>query len=243
MSEEKKKELLGWVCVILGSIFVVAGIVLFLMSNKMNLQMRKVTATVLASYDLTDETGLKHTMLELMYDVGGQNVFTTYEYPGVLDEYEIAIDVYYNIKEPGMVMNIKWSWEPLLVSLMGVLLLIPGLYLKGFIKNSVFEISAPAENCDNITKELYKAKKTVIDNALPMLAGVLFITFGIVMLAMRGEWWSWMFICVGAVEALYIGMDFVPAVITWMKLGKLESVKAKAKAYNVDVTDEKTEDK
>ncbi len=243
MSEEKKKELLGWVCVILGSIFVLAGIVLFLMSNKMNLQLRKVTATVLAAYDMTDENGLKHSMLELLYEVGGENVFTTYEYPSVLDEYEITIDVYYNIKEPGMVMNVKWSWEPLLVSLMGLLLFVPGLYMKGIIKNSVFEISAPTENSDNITKELYKAKKNVMENILPMLAGVLFITFGIVMLAVRGEWWSWMFICVGALEALYIGMEFVPAVISWIKLSKIKKLKVKAKVYNVDTADEAAEDK
>lgn len=243
MSEEKKKELLGWVCMILGSIFVLAGVVLFLMSNKMNLQLRKVTATVLAAYDLTDENGLKHSMLELMYEVGGENVFTTYEYPGVLDEYEITVDVYYNIKEPGMVMNIKWSWEPLLVSAMGVLVLVPGLFMKGFIKNSIFEISVPTENSDNITKELYNAKKIVVENMLPMLAGVLFVTFGIVMLVIRGSWWSWMFICVGALEVLYIGMEYVPAVITWIKLSKIEKLKAKTKVYNVDAIDVDTEDK
>jgi len=98
MTEAKKKELLGWGCIILGGIFVVAGLVLFIMSNRMNLQMKKTEATILAMYDMQLDNGLKHTMLDLSYRVGDRVVMTTYDYPGVLPKEEATIDIYYDIR-------------------------------------------------------------------------------------------------------------------------------------------------
>ncbi|MBO5082143.1 MAG: hypothetical protein J6C06_06020 [Lachnospiraceae bacterium] len=241
MTEAKKKELLSWVCIILGGIFVVAGLVLFIMSNRMNLQMRKTEATILSHYDLIQENGLKHTMLELIYNVGGQNVMATYEYPGVLEEDVYYIDIYYNIKEPSMVFDVGWSMSPLLVSVLGLIVLITGLYMKQIIKGTWWQLKEPEKNAQKNIKELYLAKRRVYEGALPMLAGILFVAFGIIMLVSRGEWWAWIFIVLGAVELLYIGMDFVPGLIQWINLGKIVKAQSRAKVYSVEMEEESKE--
>lgn len=238
MTEAKKKELLGWGCTILGGIFIVAGLVLFIMSNRMNMQMRKADAMILSRYDLIQEDGLKHTMLDLVYKVGDLNVTATYEYPGVLDEEVFEIEIYYNIKEPTMVFDVGWSMGPLLVCVLGIIILVPGLILKGIIKNTWWNLAEPEKNAQRLIKEIYMAKRRVLEGVLPMLAGMLFVVFGVVMLISRGEWWTWVFIVLGVVELLYVGMDFIPALIQWVNLSKIDKAKSKAKAYSVEMEEE-----
>ena len=239
MTEAKKKELLGWGCTILGGIFVVAGLVLFIMSNRMNLQMRKTEATILAMYEMELDTGVRHTMLDLSYRVGDRVVMTTYDYPGVLPKEEATIDIYYDIKEPEMVFECEWLFEPLLVLALGILILVPGLFLKGFFKLDQFKTKEPPKDAGHTMKEMYKARNSVMENLLPMLAGILFLIFGIIMLCIQKNRWAWMFIVGGAIELVYISLEFIPAAITWTKLSKIEKVKVKAKVYDVDMDIEK----
>lgn len=239
MTEERKQKLLGLICTLIGAVFVIAGIVIFIMSNYMNFQMKKADATVMAMYQIDTAEGERHTMVELSYRVGTELVMATYEYPGILDENTVALDVYYNVKEPTMVFDMGWYLQPLLVLVLGIPILVTGLYYMGIINLSAFKLVPPDQKATNMQKELYKAKKDVMENALPMLAGILFITFGIVMLVTNRGWWAWMFIVVGAVELLYIGMVFVPALINWISLSRVNKLKTKAKVYDVEMTQNK----
>ncbi len=239
MTEERKQKLLGLICTLIGAVFVIAGIVIFIMSNYMNFQMKKADATVMAMYQIDTAEGERHTMVELSYRVGTELVMATYEYPGILDENTVALDVYYNVKEPTMVFDMGWYLQPLLVLVLGIPILVTGLYYMGIINLSAFKLVPPDQKATNMQKELYKAKKDVMENALPMLAGILFITFGIVMLVTNRGWWAWMFIVVGAVELLYIGMVFVPALINWISLSRVNKLKTKAKVYDVEMTQDK----
>lgn len=236
MNESKQKQILTMVSLIAGGIFVVAGIALFFASNYMNFQLKKADATVISSYDMVLETGEKHSMVEITYRVGNEMVLATYEYPGVLSPDVSALTVYYDIKNPGMVMDVSWTVEPIFVLLLGLVLLIVGLYMKGILKVGSIVNEKDIKASDKRGKELYLAKKTVSDNALPMLAGVLFTIFGIIMVAMDKGWWAWIFIIAGAIELLYIGMEFVPALITWRKIEKVNKLAStvKAKVYDVE---------
>ncbi len=237
MSEAKKKDILSWVCIGLGTVFVLAGIVLFIMSNYMNLQMRKIEATVVGMYDLVQETGLKHTMVDLSYKVGDKVIFANYEYPGVLPEDTVILEVYYNIKQPDMILEGGWSFEPLLVFALGALTLISGLFFKGIIKADAFKLVEPSGDANKTAKQLYDAKRRVFEGLLPMIAGILFTAFGIIMLIINHNWWAWMFIVVGGIELLYIGMDFIPAVVIWSKINKINNIKGKAKVYDVEMNE------
>lgn len=239
MTEAKKKELLGWGCIILGGIFIVAGLVLFIMSNKMNLQMKKTEATILGMYEMKLDSGMLHTMLDISYRVGDEVVVTTYDYPGVIDDEDSTIDIYYNIKEPEMVLEGDWLFEPLLVVGLGLLIFLPGLFLKRFLKLEQFRSKEAPKDAGHTLKEIYKARNTVMEDLLPMLAGTLFLVFGIIMLCIEKTWWSWLFIVMGAIELLYIGMEFIPAAIEWTKLSKIEKLKTKSKVYDVDLDVEK----
>ncbi len=238
MSEERQQKLLGLISTLIGAVFVLAGIIIFIMSNHMNFQMKKTEATIIAMYAIETIDGQKHTMTELSYRVGSELVFASYEYPGILSEDTIALDIFYNIKEPSMVFDGDWIWQPLLVLALGVPILITGLYYWGIINFDAWKLSVPDANAGMTQKELYKAKKTTVENILPMMAGILFIVFGIIMLISRGEWWAWLFIVIGAVELLYIGMEFVPALIKWINLSRLNKLKKKAKVYDVEMAED-----
>lgn len=239
MSEEKQKSLIGWVCIAVGGVFALVGLVFFIVSNHINFQTNKVEATILGSYELTTAEGERHTMLELSYRVGEEVLYSSYNYPGVVDEDELVMDVYYNIKEPGMIVEAGWSFEALFVFILGLLLLIPGLYLKGFLDKviPVRPTEVPDES-NRVKKELYEARNRVYEGILPMLAGILFTVFGIVMLLFGNGWWCWIFIVVGIIELIYIGLDFVPALITCRKLSQVDRVKAKVYDTEVDVAKE-----
>lgn len=237
MKEEKQRDLLGIISIVLGGIFVIAGIALFFMSNYMNFQVHKTEATVIGMYDITLEDGLKHTMVELSYRVGNELVLSNYEYPGTLSEETLVLDIYYNIKEPGMIVDAGWSFEPLLVLALGILVLVPGLYMKGILKSDMLTEDAKAIKSGKMTKEFYDARSRAVEGVLPMTAGVLFTAFGIFMLIKDMGWWSWIFIVVGIIELLYIGMDFIPAAITWTQLSKVNKVAGKVKVYDVEASE------
>lgn len=233
MNESKQKQILTMVSLIAGGIFILAGIVLFFASNYMNFQLKKADATVISSYDMILETGEKHSMVEISYRVGNEMVLTTYEYPGVLSPDVSALTVYYDIKNPGMVIDITWSVEPIFVLVLGAILLVVGLYMKGILKVGNIVNDSDIKAGDKRGKELYEAKRKVAENTLPMLAGILFTVFGIIMVAMDKGVWAWIFIIAGAIELLYIGMEYVPALITCIKINKVNKLAAKAKAYQV----------
>ncbi len=232
MSDEKKKEMLAWFCLALGALFIVGGLVIWFLANKMNFQLNKVDATVIGKYEMVTDAGERHTMVDLSYRVGDQMMISSYDHPGVLDDDVVDMEVYYNVKEPGMLVSTSWSWESLFAVLMGIFILVPGLYLKGILE---FNPDEDIKLSDEMNKKYADAKKRVLEGGLPMLAGILFVGFGIIMLVSRGEWWFWMFIIAGVIELLYIGMDFIPALITYIDITRINSIKTKVKATVYDV--------
>ncbi|MBQ3517369.1 MAG: hypothetical protein IJA29_09115 [Lachnospiraceae bacterium] len=241
MAEEKKLKLLGMISTICGVVFMIAGIIIFFMSNYMNFQMKKAEATIVGMYNIETSEGETYSMLELTYRVGSEMVFATYEYPGVLGDDVTTLEIYYDVKQPTMVFDKGWYLEPLLVSLLGIPLLVVGLYYTGKIRLDLFELTPPEKKATNTQKELYIAKKTVMENALPMLAGILFLIFGSVMIAMDRGWWAWIFVVVGLIELIYIGMEFVPALVTWIQLSRVSNLKVKATVYDVDASEDDLE--
>ncbi len=245
MNESKQKKILTMISLIAGGIFILAGIILFFASNYINFQLKKADATIISSYDMVLENGEKHSMVELSYRVGNEMVLATYEYPGVLSSDVSELTIYYDVKNPGMVINISWSVEPIFVLLLGVVLLIVGLYMKGILKVGNIVSDKDIKASDKRGKELYLAKKTVSENILPVLAGMLFVIFGIIMVAMDKGVWAWIFIIAGAIELLYIGMEFVPALITWRRIEKVNKLasKVKVKVYDVETKEDSTDNK
>lgn len=236
MNEEKQKNLLGYACIIAGGIFIIAGIILFIASNHMNLQMHKVEAEIMGRYDMTLDSGLRQTMLDLAYRVGDEMVQSSYVYPGIVEEDVLYIEIYYNVKEPTMVLEGKWLFEPLLVVGLGVIILIPGLMMKDILQLKEFRLKKPGKNAGQKEKELYEAKKTVIEDILPIVAGILFVVFGIVMLLTNGAWWCWIFIIAGGIDILYIAMEMIPAAVRWRQLVSIDKLKGKVKVYDVETT-------
>ncbi|MBQ7766744.1 MAG: hypothetical protein IJ397_07875 [Lachnospiraceae bacterium] len=238
MTEEKKLKLLGTISAVIGAVFIIAGIVIFFMSNYMNFQMKKAEATIIGMYNIETTEGEKHSMLELSYRVGSEMVYATYEYPGVISDDVTTLEIYYDVKQPTMVFDSGWYWEPLLVLLLGIPVLLVGLYYMGIIQMDAFKLIPPDKKATNMQKELYTAKKTVMENALPMLAGILFLVFGIVMIVSDRGWWAWIFVIMGLIELIYIGMEFMPALFTWIQLSRVSKLKVKATVYDVDVTED-----
>lgn len=243
MNDEKNRILLGRICAVFGGVFIIAGIVFFIMSNFSNLQTEKTEATIVAMYEIETQEGDRHSMLELSYRVGSEVAFATYEYPGILEEGVTTLELYYNIKEPTMLFDTAWYWQPLWVLLLGIPVLCVGLYYLDILKLDMIDMTEPGKKATNIQKELYLAKKTTCENILPMLAGILFVIFGIIMLNKQGIWWAWGFIVVGAIELLYIGMEFLPALVNWVSLSRVNNLrtKVKAKVYDVEMDSEEAD--
>lgn len=241
MTEAKKKDLLGMICIVIGSVFILAGVVLFILSNYLNLQMKKAEATVVAMYDIAQENGVHHTMVQLSYRVGDELMFANYEYPGVLAPETDAMEIYYNVKEPGMVLEGGWSFEAVPALILGAVILVSGLFLKGILDSKRFNLTQPKQSNSKISGQIYEERQKVLENALPMFASVLFIVFGIAMAITRGGWWPWMFIVVGGIELLYVGWEFIPAAIHLLKLAQLDKYQGKGKAYDVETDGEHLE--
>ena len=117
----------GLGCAILGGIFFVAGIVLFILYNSVNLYAQKAEATIVSRYNIESEKD-PHVMLELAYRVGDDMVYTAYSVNREIEEEETLIDIYYNIKDPKQVLEAGWHLEPIMPSCFGILILLTGLY-------------------------------------------------------------------------------------------------------------------
>ena len=100
----------GMGCTILGGIFFIAGIVLFIMYNSVNLYAQKTEATIVSKYNVdTTEEEESYTMLELAYKVGNEMVYTTYSKDEEIEEDFTSLEVYYNIKNPKEILGVSES--------------------------------------------------------------------------------------------------------------------------------------
>lgn len=214
----------GLGCAILGGIFFVAGIVLFILYNSVNLYAQKAEATIVSRYNIESEKD-PHVMLELAYRVGDDMVYTAYSVDREIEEEETLIDIYYNIKDPKQVLEAGWHLEPIIPSCFGILILLTGLYYMGIVSFGLEPAKKPGAKATEWEKKYYDARERTENSLIPLLGIISFIVFGVFMLVNKSGWWAWIFVVVGALGAIYLLADFIPAVNEFIALKRLKKIK------------------
>ena len=214
----------GLGCAILGGIFFVAGIVLFILYNSVNLYAQKTEATIVSRYNIESEKD-PHVMLELAYRVGDEMVYTAYSVDREIEEEETLIDIYYNIKDPKQVLEAGWHLEPIIPSCFGILILLTGLYYMGVVSFGLEPAKKPGAKATEWEKKYYDARERTENSLIPLLGIISFIVFGVFMLVNKSGWWAWIFVVVGALGAIYLLADFIPAVNEFIALKRLKKIK------------------
>lgn len=232
--KEKNRKISGYICLVLGGIFLLAGIVLFIMSNWVNLYAEKTSAMIVSQYDVKNSNGEYYKMLDVVYRVRDNVISTTMEYYGELEPDTVTLDIYYNMKNPKMVLNGGWTFWPLLISFLGVIIAIPGLSFLGIIGIELFESRGISDNATERNKNLALYKEKIENNGLPFLGAAGMLIFGIVMVIVDPHWYVWIFIVAGAIIAVYFAIELIPAVISWVKLKKVPDLKIVVSDTNLD---------
>ena len=214
----------GLGCAILGGIFFVAGIVLFILYYSVNLYAQKAEATIVSRYNIESEKD-PHVMLELAYRVGDDMVYTAYSVNREIEEEETLIDIYYNIKDPKQVLEAGWHLEPIIPSCFGILILLTGLYYMGVVSFGLEPAKKPGAKATEWEKKYYDARERTENSLIPLLGIISFIVFGVFMLVNKSGWWAWIFVVVGALGAIYLLADFIPAVNEFIALKRLKKIK------------------
>lgn len=213
MKDAKNRELVGKICIFLGGLFLLAGLVFFIVNNRINLYAKKVSATALSSVSITTSDNKQRTMLELLYKVGDENVTTTYDYEGVLQEGEVFLQVYYDVRDPKRIIEAGWTFEPLFMGLLGLVVLLLGLYYKGVTDFGIVEMKEPDRDAPERVKKTYAARQKVGNSVFPLLGGFVFVAFGLVMVLTRKNNWMWIFVGIGGLVILYFATLLIPALI------------------------------
>ena len=122
MNNLSKKEKLGLLCLILGGLFLVAGLVFFVLINFRNLSAKKVQATILTKVSIykDDDSDVKQKLMTVMYPVGSENVTTSFTYDGEYDSDTAFMTLYYDARNPKVVMDAGWYFEPLFLATLGL---------------------------------------------------------------------------------------------------------------------------
>ena len=224
----------GMGCVILGGIFFIAGIVLFILYNSVNLYAQKTEATIVSRYNVESEEEEPYTMLELAYKVGTEMVYTAYSEHEELDEDATSLEVYYNIKNPKEILDAGWHLEPIIPSAFGILILLTGLYYMGIISFGLEPSKKPGDKASDFEKKYYEARERTENSFIPLLGIVSFIVFGVFMIINKSGWWAWIFIVAGVIGAIYFLTDFIPAANEFMALRKLKKFKGRTLSVDDD---------
>ena len=222
MKDAKNRELIGKICLFLGGLFLLAGLVFFVINNRVNMYAKKVSATVLSSVSLTTSDEKQRTMLEILYRVGDENITTTYDYEGVLKEGDVFLEVYYDVREPKKIIEAGWTFEPLFMALLGLIIFLLGLYYKGITDFGIVEMKEPDKDAPERVKKTYEARQRVGNSVFPLLGGFVFVAFGLVMVLTRGNHWMWIFVGIGGLVILYFLTLLIPAL---MELHRLKVAK------------------
>ena len=222
MDNKKNRELIGIVCIILGGLFILAGLVFFVVNNRNNLYGKKVSATVMSSVEVNTSDNKKMTLLNVMYRVGNENVTTTYNYPGELKEGEVFLELYYDARNPKRVIEAGWTFEALFLALLGAVIFMLGLYYKGVTDFGIVEMKKPDESAPERVKKTYETRQRIGNGLFPSIGGLVFIAFGVVMVLTRHNHWMWIFVGVGVLIVIYFSLDMVPAIfeLRQLKLAK-----------------------
>lgn len=230
----------GKICLGIGAIFALGGLILFVLTNWINLGSQKVTATILGKYDITTTEGDEYCVVDLSYRVGNEMVSTTYEYPDKLDDDVFELDVYYKVKDPQKIVEAGWEFSSLFVVLFGVVILSFGLYLTETFTFGIPERIKPGSNSSEYDVKLYNARERVENSLLPGVGSLALCIFGIVLIILKHGWWSWLFAIGGGIVTLYMLLDLVPAIGEYSRL--LSNKKIKGTVVNEINLDEVNED-
>lgn len=217
---------------ILGGLFFLSGIVLFILSNSINLYAQKAEATILSRYEV--ETDEPYIMLELAYRVGEEMVTTTDSFREEISEDVISKTIYYDIRNPEKLLDAGWNFMPLVTAFMGLIILFPGLYYMKILTFGIEPHKKPGKNASKWDIEYYEAREKMENDYIPLFGAVCFTAFGIVMKVLQSGWWQWLFIGVGSIAVLYVTIDIIPATSKYLALKKVNKLKKKSVTVDDD---------
>lgn len=214
--DEESKNVVGWILMVAGALFTLAGILLFVFTNKDNVFAQKTTATITNRYIINQKEGTtfedeQRYILDLAYRVGEEMVFASCRYTGVLNEREVNIDIYYNIKNPDQIMIVEWSFEPVVLFFIGLLFLAPGLYYTQIFSFGIKQRKKPGPQSSEAKIKLYEAGEKIENNAIPLGGSVVFLLGGILMKVLGSGWWTLSFMIIGALGIVYFALGLFPA--------------------------------
>ena len=242
MGNRLNNKNVGTACVILGGLFLLGGIVLFILYNSVNLYAQKTDATIVSKYKVESEDD-PHTVLELSFRVGDEMVYATHSYHGEIDDETMNMEVYYSIKDPKKIVDGGWHFEPVIPAVFGIIILLTGLYYMGFISFGLEPAKAPGKDSSDWDKKYYTAKEKAENALIPLLGVISFIVFGVFMVVKKSGWWAWIFVAVGAIGAIYLLTDLIPAANELNALRKLKKIKGKTLSVDDDFENfEKSQD-
>ncbi len=243
MNENRKKEILGMACLILGGLFILVGLVFFVINNFNNLYGKKVQATILSSVSVTTSDGSPLTLMELMYPVGGKNITTTYNMNGKLEDGQGFIVIYYDARNPKMIIEAGWSFETLFLAILGAFVFMLGLYYKGITDFGIVEMDKPGEDAPERVKKTYETKERVVNGLFPSIGALIFIAFGLVMFFTKHNPWMWAFVGAGGLAFIYFSLDMVPAMIELHRLNVAKKFKGNIVDTSLDAMESKSKKK
>ena len=224
----------GIVCMILGALFFLGGIIYFIMLNFPNTYSQKVEATIVSRFNVTSEEDDVHTLLELAYKVGDETLTSPYTVYEELPEDQMTLEVYYNIKNPTELVQAGWHFEPIVPAAFGILIFLTGLTYMGKI-TLWFDISGEkSEKIPEWDKKYYEAKERMENALFPIVGLLALIGFGIFILVSKKFTWSWVFIGVGGIGIIYFLSDFIPAIVEYTTFKRIKQFKVHALSVDDD---------
>ncbi len=233
MGSRLNNKNVGMGCTILGGLFLLGGIILFILYNSVNLYAQKADATIVSKYIVESEED-PHTVLELAYRVGDDMVYVTDSYYGEIDEDTVNLEIYYNVKNPKQILEAGWHFEPILPAAFGVVILLTGLYYMGIISFGFESAKKPGEKSSDWDKKYYEAREKAENALIPLLGVLSFIIFGVFLVIKKSGWWAWIFIAVGTIGAVYLLTDLIPAAIELNALRRLKKINSKTISVDDD---------
>ena len=113
----------------------------------------------------------------------------------------------------------------------------------GFISFGLEPAKAPGKDSSDWDKKYYTAKEKAENALIPLLGVISFIVFGVFMVVKKSGWWAWIFVAVGAIGAVYLLTDLIPAANELNALRKLKKIKGKTLSVDDDFENfEKSQD-
>ena len=233
MGNKLNNKNVGMGCTILGGLFLLGGLVLFILYNSVNLYAQKADATIVSKYRVESEED-PHTVLELAYRVGDDMVYAPDSYYGEIDDDTVNLDIYYNVKDPKQILDAGWHFEPIIPAVFGVIILLTGLYYMGYISFGFEPAKKPGDDSSDWDKKYYEAKEKAENALIPLLGVLSFIVFGVFLVIKKSGWWAWIFVAVGAIGVVYLLTDLIPAANELNALRRLKKIKGKTVSVDDD---------